>query len=66
MIIDNIFNLSDIVYLKTDSEQHPHIITAIFITINEVKYLVKKGSSDFYCFDFELSLTKDILISTTN
>lgn len=66
MIIKNNFNIGATVYIKTDIEQHEHIITCILVTANGVKYLVKKGSADFYCYDFELSVTKNVLTTTTN
>lgn len=55
MIINNVFNIAQMVYLKTDPEQLPRLITGIMINPGNVLYRINFGSGDYYAYDFELS-----------
>lgn len=67
LIINNTFDFGEIVFLKTDTEQKPRIITAIEI-FKEGEYLYKcsSGSASSYHYDYELSTERDILLTSTN
>ena len=58
--------ISDTVYLKTDIDQYPRIITGINIRIGNLIYLLSCGTQESYHYAFELSKDKDIMITTTN
>jgi len=66
MLIDNKFNLGEIVFLKTDEEQHERIITGITISHKGISYELCQGTSSCWHYDFEISATKDVLKVTTN
>ena len=63
MVINNKFNIGDTVYIKTDVEQSPGIITCIQVNPGDLLYTVSRNSSNGNFYDFELSYDRDILIS---
>lgn len=65
MIIENKFQIGQIVFLKTDREQFERIITGICIRMNGMSYELSFGNSTSWHFDFEISIEKNILIATT-
>jgi hypothetical protein len=66
IVIDNKFNFGDIVYLKTDTDQRERIVTAYCLTVNGVTYELKQGNSSSWHYDYEISIQKNVLLSTTN
>lgn len=61
------FNIEDIVYLKTDIDQHERMVTGIFIRPGEkITYELSLGefSSDHY--EIEISREKNILKTFNN
>ncbi len=59
-------NNGDIVYLKTDKEQLPRIITAIKICGDGgIIYSMNQGTQETYHYDIEFSTERDILQSLT-
>ena len=63
MMIDNEYELGDIVYLKTDEEQSQRIVTCIHITPNNLQYRLACGSSDSYHYCFEITPEKSYLLN---
>jgi len=63
MVINNKFNIGDTVYVKTDIDQSPGIITCIQVNPGDILYSVSRNSSTSHFYDFELSYDRDILIS---
>ena len=63
MVINNKFNIGDTVYIKTDVEQSPGIITCIQVNPGDILYAVSRDSRNANFYDFELSYDKDILIT---
>lgn len=62
MIIDNVFSLKQVVYLKTDKDQSPRLVTAVMVCADGgILYELTccTGSSKHY--DFEISEEKDVL-----
>ena len=58
MIIENEFDIEDTVYLKTDSEQLPRLITKLIIcSATQIIYVCSCGTLDSQHFAFELSTT---------
>lgn len=67
MVIDNKFQIGQEVFLKTDIEQKKRIVSAIIVrTGNCVYYEVCCGTESKWHYDFEMSLEKDVVLSTTN
>lgn len=65
MVIENKFNFGDIVYLKTDKEQLPRMVTRFSVKQSEIQYCVSQGTLETWHLDFELSETTNILLTTT-
>jgi hypothetical protein len=63
MIIDCKYDLGDIVYLKTDVEQLPRMVTEICIQPkNVVIYCLNAGPSVSKHYDFEFTTEKDFAL----
>jgi len=64
IVVDNTFDHGDVVYLRTDIDQHPAIVIAIRIYKGgEYLYEVIRGTVTSTHYDFELSKEKNILIA---
>lgn len=61
MIIDNKFNIGDIVYVKTDTEQSEFTIISIKVEPNGLMYEVVNPGNNYFVYDFEITYKKDIL-----
>ncbi len=65
MIIDNKYNFGQIVYLITDIDQQPRIVTEMKIGPEGcVIYELTCGTVTSYHYDFEMSLTVDVELKT--
>ena len=61
MVIDNKFEIGQIVYIKTDTDQDEGLITSIYIHPgNCISYSVSRGDQACTCYGFELSVEKDL------
>ena len=59
MVINNIFEIGDIVYLRTDTEQQPAIVTAIIVRDGgSVQYSINMGMVSYAADSCELSTEK--------
>jgi hypothetical protein len=56
----------DVVYIKTDTEQNPGIIVGFSIYAGHLYYVVSRNGEEAMFNDFELSKSKDILLTSTN
>lgn len=64
MYINNKFNLGDVVYLITDTEQRPRIVTGIKVRMNELLvYELASICEETNHFEVEISKEKNILIT---
>lgn len=54
------FDLGQVVYVKTDAEQDPCIVTAICIRPGHVTYQISRSEWTQGFYDFELSATKNV------
>ena len=61
MIVDNKYQLGDIVYLTTDPEQSGRIVVEIVVTKGDVMYRVSLGTTTTIHYEFELSAEVNIL-----
>jgi hypothetical protein len=65
MVIDNKYELTQTVYLKTDPDQRQRIITQINVRVNGLIYELTCGSSGSWHYEFEITAEKDVLQATT-
>ncbi len=62
MVIDNKYEIGDIVYLITDKEQEQRMVSSIVVyKAGELVYKLVCGTTYSEHYDFELSDTKNIL-----
>lgn len=67
LTLDVPFDLGQIVYLVTDKDQAPCIITGFKLNIGgQILVIVQRSITETVHFVCELSATKDILLETTN
>lgn len=66
MIIDNKFNIGDLVYLKTDNDQSQRMIISISVRKRDLVYELSFGSVSSWHYEFEITEEKDVLKSTSN
>jgi len=61
MVIDNKYNIGDIVYIRTDVEQKPRIVIEIVITGGDVLYRVSCCNEVTLCYLVEISSEINVL-----
>lgn len=61
MKITTLYDIGDIVYLKTDGEQKERMITGIRITPGNHLYYLSCGDEESTHYDIEITREKDIL-----
>jgi len=67
MVIKNEHDFGDVVYLKTDREQLPRIVVCILCyKQGELLYKLVCGTIQSDHYDYEISKTVDVLMTTTN
>ena len=66
MLIENKFNIGDEVYLRTDVEQHCRLVTGLTIRATSISYDLSCGAFESTHYDFEITVEKDVLKTTTN
>jgi hypothetical protein len=62
MKIDNKFELEEIVFLITDSEQCLRIVTSIQISQSQLLYRLACGVSESWHYEFEIATEKNYTI----
>lgn len=66
MIIDNKFNLGEIVFLKTDTDQKERIVLQISVRETGYLYELGCGGTSSWHYAFEISQEKNVLKATEN
>jgi hypothetical protein len=66
MIIENKFDIKQIVYLVTDEDQKPRIVTRLNITLDSYTYELTHGANTSWHYEFEISAGKNVMMTTTN
>ena len=61
MILDNEFDIAETVYLKTDGDQLPRIVTSIGIRPSGILYELSCGCSSSSHYDFEISRERSLV-----
>lgn len=60
MVLENEFEIEDVVYLRHDIEQHPRMVTAIIWDGHKIMYEVISGTQPSNHYYYELSKIKTI------
>ena len=61
MIVNNKYEIGDIVYLRTDIEQSPRVVTCIKVFMHgELNYELAQGTIVSLHYEFEISKEKEI------
>ena len=63
MVIENVFDIGEIVYLKTDREQEPRVIIELTIGDHYVAYTTSCGIMTTTHSALELTSEKNLIIS---
>lgn len=59
MLVDNKYNIGDIVYLITDEDSFPRIVNGIQLSPNNgILYRLACGTNETWHYDFEMSTEK--------
>lgn len=58
ILLDNKYNIGDIVYLKTDPDQIERMITAIQLNANGIIYRLVCGTTETWHYDIEINVEK--------
>jgi hypothetical protein len=67
IIIENEFEIGHTVYLRTDDDQKPRLITAVCCRAGSyMTYELSCGTATSWHNALEMSLEKDVLVTTTN
>jgi hypothetical protein len=67
IVIDNKYELGEIVYLITDEDQRKRVVISIFVTPeNCIMYEVQNGINFSRHYDFELSREMDQVLKTNS
>ena len=65
IIVDNKFEISQVVYLKTDNDQLPRIVFAFIVDCSGCIYKLCCGTNTSEHYDFEISETENVLGKTS-
>jgi hypothetical protein len=65
LTIDAEFDFGDIVYLKTDPDQLQRIVTGFTVRKHGVIYELSLANEVTHHYDFEISVTQDIVFKIT-
>jgi hypothetical protein len=61
------FMIQQTVYLKTDKEQKPRLVTGIQLRpFNSIRYGITEGTNETWHYGFEISDERDIVMATSN
>lgn len=64
MVIENKFELNQIVFIRVDPDQRERIVVQIVIGANgSVRYCLSGGTNESWHYDTELSTEKNVLVS---
>ena len=63
MVIENKYEIGQTVYLITDEDQKPRLITAIIVNKYDLIYEIISGTLQSNHYDFELSTEKTVQLT---
>ena len=61
MLIDNLYNIGDLVFLSTDQDQKQRLVTGILIRQGHTLYYLSSGVDESVHYDFEITEVKSVL-----
>mgnify|MGYP003634576626 CR=1 FL=1 len=61
MLIDNLYNIGDLVFLSTDQDQKQRLVTGILIRQSQIVYYLSSGVEESVHYDFEITDVKSVL-----
>lgn len=61
MVIDNRYEIGDMVYLVTDPDQLLRIVTSLRVTKCDIIYTLSCGPSNCDAYDYEMSAEKSLI-----
>lgn len=64
MTIKPYFHIGDIVYVKTDPDQLPRIVSCYLVSKNSILYNCRLDDEAVFYSDFELSHDRDLVVAT--
>jgi len=59
------YEIGQIVYLKTDTQQSPWIVCGYYVTKSTVSYMLCSGPDSTTTYDFEMSVDHDVLVDVS-
>jgi len=62
IILENKYNIGDVVYLKTDPDQFERIVIAFCWTPDRITYGLMCGTESTYHYDYEITVVKNEVI----
>jgi len=61
------FKIKETVYLLTDKEQKPRLVTGIQLRpFNSVTYGLTEGTNETWHYGFEINKERDVILATSN
>lgn len=61
------FQIEETVYLKTDKEQKPRIVTGMTLRpFNSITYGITESTFESWHYGFEISSERDVIFATSN
>jgi len=60
-IIDTQHNIGELVFLITDPDQYPHLVTGYLVRNDGIRYALSMKGQETYHYDFEIISEKDII-----
>lgn len=62
-MIDNEYNIGDIVYLRTDAEPMPRLVIGLIVSQNGILYQLAQGVEISTHYDFEMTVDKPVIFN---
>lgn len=66
MVIENKFELGQLVFIKTDTDQYPRMVISISVRQGGLLYELNFAQSSSWHYEIEISDEKDVLNSILN
>lgn len=61
-----LYNIGDLVYLRTDPDQSPRMVTGILINEATTKYGLNRGVEESWHYPIEIAKDRNILMQITS
>jgi hypothetical protein len=65
MVIDNKYDIEQVVYLRMDAQQQQRIVTQISVRKGSLLYELNTGGGSSWHYEFEITNEKDVVKATT-